>query len=195
MRALLLLVALLGPLEGLDHAVAGWVQAHRRPVLETPMWAASYYARPVVVAGGLLVVLAVDLATGGGWATLRLAAVGLAGVNLSVEVLKRAVHRQRPDGEHNPRNASFPSSHAANAFVLASVLSLRWRRAAPLFFALALWVAFSRMYLNRHFLSDVVAGALLGMAFSWAAARWRPLRPPRVSGGKRRGALVESATV
>jgi membrane-associated phospholipid phosphatase len=33
------------------------------------------------------------------------------------------------------------------------------------------------MYLHRHFLSDVVAGALIAVAVAWLAARWLPLRP------------------
>ena len=33
-------------------------------------------------------------------------------------------------------------------------------------------VASSRLYLNRHFLSDVVVGAMIGFAWAWALARW-----------------------
>jgi membrane-associated phospholipid phosphatase len=198
-KVLLLVLAFLGPVEGLDLAVARSVQEQRRPGLEAPMRAVSSYARPVVVAAGLLVVLGVDLAGGGGWGTLRLAVAALAGTNLAVEVLKRAVDRQRPDGERKRSNSSFPSSHAANAFVLAWVLSSRWRRAAPLFFAVALLVAFSRMYLNRHFLSDVTAGALLGMGVAWACARGLPVRGRAGGGGPGAGGpagppgLVEAA--
>jgi membrane-associated phospholipid phosphatase len=183
MKTLLLAVALLGPVERLDWAVARGVQEARRPALEATMHAASSWGRPVTVVTGLLVVLAVDLASGGGWSTVRLAVVSLAGTNLVVESLKRAVGRTRPDGERKRSNASFPSSHAANAFALAWVLSARWRRGAALFFGLALLVAFSRMYLNRHFLSDAVVGASIGMAMSWAASRWLPL-PARPADGR-----------
>lgn len=181
MRILLLALALLNPLERLDWAAVREVQAARRPALEALMRGASTIGRPAVVAGGLAGVLAVDLASGGGWSTVRLAAAALAGTNLVVEVLKRVVGRARPDGERKPSNSSFPSSHAANAFALAWVLAARWRRWTPLFVALALTVAFSRMYLNRHFLSDVVVGAVIGLLCSWAAARWLPLR--RRAGG------------
>jgi membrane-associated phospholipid phosphatase len=175
-RALLLALALLSPIERLDWEVAREVQAARCPALEGVMREASALGRPAVVAGGLAAVLLLDLAGGGGWSTVRLALAALAGTNLVVETLKWAIGRQRPDGEHKRSNSSFPSSHAANAFALAWVLGARWRRALPLFVALALLVAFSRMYLNRHFLSDVVAAALIGMACAWAAARWLPLR-------------------
>ncbi len=177
MRRLFLALSLLGPVQQLDTLVAHSVQEARRPAFETPMRTASTAARPALVVGGLAVVAAVDLALGFGWGTVRLAAVSLAGTNLVVEVLKRAVDRTRPDGEHKRSNASFPSSHAANAFALAYVLSARWRRAGFLWFALALVVAYSRLYLNRHFLSDVVVGAAIGLTISWLAARWLPLRP------------------
>lgn len=176
MKVLMLALALANPIECLDWTVARGVQDARRPALEGLMHEATAIGRPLVVTGGLAVVLAVDLASGGGWSTVRLAVAALAGTNLVVEGLKRAVGRTRPDGERRRSNSSFPSSHAANAFALAWVLGVRWRRGIPAFFALALLVAFSRMYLNRHFLSDVVAGALIGMAFGWMAARWLPLR-------------------
>ena len=179
MKLLLLALALLNPVERLDWAVAREVQAARRPALEELMSEASAIGRPAVVAGGLVVVLAVDLGTGGGWGTVRLALAALGGTNLTVEVLKRAVGRARPDGEQKRSNSSFPSSHAANAFALAWVLAARWRRLGPLWFALALLVAASRLYLNRHFFSDVAAGVLIGLACAWLAARWLPVAARR----------------
>jgi undecaprenyl-diphosphatase len=176
MKVLMLTLVLLNPIEGLDWAVARGVQSARRPALEGVMHEATAFGRPLVVAGGLAIVLAVDLASGGGWSTVRLAVGALAGTNLVVEGLKRGIGRTRPDGEQRRSNSSFPSSHAANAFALAWVLGARWRRGIPFFFALALVVAFSRMYLNRHFLSDVVVGALIGVICAWAVARWLPLR-------------------
>jgi membrane-associated phospholipid phosphatase len=183
MKVLMLALALLNPIECLDGAVARGVQGGRRPALEGVMQRASAWGRPPVVAGGLAIVLVADLATGGGWSTVRLAVGALAATNLVVEGLKRTVGRTRPDGERRRSNSSFPSSHAANAFALAWVLGARWRRGIPVFFGLALLVAFSRMYLNRHFLSDVVAGALIGMLCAWAAARWLPLRRRTSEGG------------
>jgi undecaprenyl-diphosphatase len=183
MKVLMLVLALLSPIECLDREVARAVQGSRQPALEGVMHAATAIGRPVVVGAGLAVVLVVDLACGGGWSTVRLVVVALAGTNLVVETLKRVVGRQRPAGEQTRSNSSFPSSHAANAFALAWVLGARWRRWIPLFLGLALLVAFSRMYLNRHFLSDVVVGGLIGVMCAWAAARWLPIgRRARDSG-------------
>ena len=100
------------------------------------------------------------------------ALLALAPTNLVVETLKRTVNRTRPDGEHKRSNASFPSSHSANAFALAWVLARRWKRLAPLFWISASTVAISRLYLNRHYLSDVVVGALIGILSAWLVMRW-----------------------
>jgi undecaprenyl-diphosphatase len=170
---LLLALALLNPIERLDLAGAAAVQRGRRPALEATMHAASAWGRPAAVVA--VAVLAADAVGGAGWSAVRLAVVALAGTNVVVESLKLAVGRVRPDGSRSRSNASFPSSHAANAFALAWVLSARWRRGAPAFFALALLVAFSRLYLNRHFPSDVVAGALIGLVVAWLAARSWPV--------------------
>ena len=98
-------------------------------------------------------------------------------MNLAVEGLKRLTYRARPDGEHKRSNAAFPSSHAANAFALAAVLARRWRRAAPALWLLAALIAFSRIYLNRHFTSDAVVGSVIGLVGAWAVhAEWERRR-------------------
>ena len=77
-------------------------------------------------------------------------------------------------------NAAFPSSHSANAFAVAFVIARRWRRAAVPAFAFAALVAWSRMYLDRHWLSDVVVGAALALGLAWLTSRaWRRWRETR----------------
>lgn len=166
---LALALSLLAPVEALDHAVQKEVQDGRRPGLEGPMRSVSG-TRGTVVMGTLLVVA---LATGSaGPATARAAIIALVPVNVAVEGLKWSVDRARPDGEKRRSNSSFPSSHAANAAALALVFAARWKRLAIGFALLAALVAFSRMYLNRHFLSDVLAGAAIGVGLSWLVLRW-----------------------
>ena len=169
MRVLLLAVALLSPLERLDVAVQEAVQASRTPWLEPVMKGATNIGRPANVLGVLLGIALLDAAAGPATVWLTLAA--MAPANLVVEGLKRAVDRTRPDGEHKRSNASFPSSHAANAAAIAWIFSRRWRRLTPAFWVAALTVAWSRIYLNRHYLSDVVAGLAIGMACAWLAPR------------------------
>lgn len=77
---------------------------------------------------------------------------------------KYAVRRDRPTGEC----CSFPSGHASVTFATASVLERHfgYRGAWPTF-VIAGYVAASRLTENRHFLSDVLFGAALGMASGW----------------------------
>lgn len=60
---------------------------------------------------------------------------------------------------------SFPSGHTASIFAIAFFLALTFDRKifTALFLALALVVASSRIYLLQHFLTDVAAGALIGV--------------------------------
>jgi hypothetical protein len=74
---------------------------------------------------------------------------------------KTSVGRRRP----NSLNArSFPSGHSSAAFTVASVLDKRYgsRIGIPAY-ALASWIAFSRVRGSKHYPSDVIAGATLGI--------------------------------
>ncbi len=67
--------------------------------------------------------------------------------------------------------ASFPSGHTTTVFAAAASLSFFMPRRAALFFALALPVAASRLIVGAHYPSDVLAGAILGVASALAVAR------------------------
>ncbi len=183
-QVLLLAGAVLAPAESLDWQVQRLVQSARAPGLERPMQVATRVGRPVIVAGALLAVGLLDRAQG--VTTLKAAALALIPTNLVVEALKWTTDRARPDGQHRRSNASFPSSHAANAFAIAWVLARRWRSASVGLFVSAALVAYSRMYLNRHFMSDVVVGALIGVAFGWMATRWLERPRHRAPPGRQR---------
>jgi len=80
------------------------------------------------------------------------------------QAIKVIGQRDRPTGEC----CSFPSGHSSASFATASVLErhLGYRGAWPTF-AIAAYVAMSRLHDNRHFLSDVVFGGALGIASGW----------------------------
>lgn len=75
-------------------------------------------------------------------------------------LLKTVVVRERPDGSND---SSFPSGHASNAFTLATVAERHygWRAGGPAY-AIAAAVGVSRIMRDKHYLSDVIAGAALG---------------------------------
>ncbi|MBS1817333.1 MAG: phosphatase PAP2 family protein [Acidobacteria bacterium] len=75
--------------------------------------------------------------------------------------VKYATQRERPDGSNQH---SFPSGHASITFATATVIErhLGWR-ASALGYAAASYVAASRLHDNRHYLSDVVFGAAVGV--------------------------------
>jgi undecaprenyl-diphosphatase len=69
----------------------------------------------------------------------------------------------------------FFSSHASNNFAVATFLSLllrnRYKWFVPIAFFCASLIAFSRLYLGVHYLSDLICGALWGML--WASLFYR----------------------
>lgn len=98
--------------------------------------------------------------------------------------IKSFFRRRRPFIKHvdsrvigsRPLDDSFPSGHTAAAFAGAFLLAPEWPQLAPAFFAYATLVAFSRVYLGVHYLSDVLIGAgvgsLLAGLLAAALAAW-----------------------
>jgi membrane-associated phospholipid phosphatase len=58
---------------------------------------------------------------------------------------------------------SFPSSHAANSFAIATLISLSFRRRIWLYLTIAGVVSYSRIAVGVHYPFDVLAGALVGV--------------------------------
>ena len=79
-----------------------------------------------------------------------------------VQALKYSVQRERPDQSDE---LSFPSGHSASAFATAGVLQRHygWKVGVPAT-VVAAYVATARVHDNRHYLSDVIFGAAMGMA-------------------------------
>jgi len=113
------------------------------------------------------------------WAIVILAAISvLAAV---VMALKFIIKRRRPEGDwgsiyRNTDPHSFPSGHAARAFLIAALAVVL----GPAGLALALWiwaplVSLARVAMGVHYVSDVAAGSILGAAAGLIA--WRVSGP------------------
>ncbi|RMF87105.1 MAG: phosphatase PAP2 family protein [Nitrospirae bacterium] len=168
---------------GLDRDTAGQWPGHDRLAQVGNAWAVAAPAAAIAWYGGR------------GWlgrdpAALQVAANVTEAALLAVaatEVVKVAVGRERPAGDLendrrlHPGNTagrrnSFPSGHTALAFATAAALQeaplpASTRAAA---YGLAGLTAWSRLHDERHWLSDVVAGGLLG----WATGRYVARRHP-----------------
>ncbi len=86
--------------------------------------------------------------------------------------LKAITNEKRPgEDKYN----SFPSGHTSNAFMAAEFLRQEFRGQSPWYgiggYAMAFTTAYLRMYNNKHWFSDVVAGAGLGI-LSMQTAYW-----------------------
>ncbi|WP_041210380.1 phosphatase PAP2 family protein [Aeromonas jandaei] len=91
-------------------------------------------------------------------------------------LLKNSLKRQRPVGLPvfiTPSDRySLPSGHTAAAFLMATILATAFPLWAPLLFGWAALVGASRLLLGVHYLSDLVAGALLGGGCALIALCW-----------------------
>jgi membrane-associated phospholipid phosphatase len=144
-----------------------------------------HFGQPEVYGTVTVGLLAAGLATGRPQLTRaggRLAA-SLALAGLTVQTGKYALGRPRPEQSldadgYSPFSgqASLPSGHTAMAFALATSLADDIHRplATVGLYGMATAVAWSRMNDNRHWLSDVAAGALVGITSAkLASGRWR----------------------
>jgi membrane-associated phospholipid phosphatase len=131
----------------------------------------TWIGNPFALAAGTLVTYGV-----GHWRhqprVTRAAADMLRAQSLSIGLtyaVKYTVRRERPD--HSSHD-SFPSGHASQTFASATVLARHFGpRAAWPAYAVATFVSISRVNQQRHFLSDMVFGAGLGIAVGWNETR------------------------
>ena len=80
-------------------------------------------------------------------------------------LFKLIFSRRRPygiEGALGVADYSLPSSHATVAFAVAALLTQEFPRVAWFFYLFAIGTSLSRVYLEKHYLSDVIAGAILG---------------------------------
>ena len=171
-----------GPATVFDVRLAQWLHAHAGPDLTDALLAVTHMHAPAgiaVLATGMAVYMA--LKRDHYWLLAVLLTMP-AGMLLNV-LLKLGFGRPRPVFEQPLvilTTYSFPSGHAAYSTMLYGLLAAyvahrvdrwQWRLVSVLVCgAIVALVAFSRLYLGAHFLTDVLAGALEGLA--WLALVW-----------------------
>lgn len=170
-----------------DGAVRHWIAQHPNRTAKEVMRNVSHYGDwPEHVIAGLLVIAIAAMRRSKRWVHIGLTmiiACALAGI--AARGIKIATGRARPSVKHelgwnglrfSSKYNSFPSGHTAAATAFFGVLFFANRRLALALLPIPLAIAFSRMYVAAHYLSDVVCAAVLGIFCAWLCARWRP--PP-----------------
>ena len=165
-----------GRIAHLDLAVLDWLQAHGTEGGERVFVFVSWLGAPILAA--VNVGTAIWLALRRQWRWFALWAVAIIGGVLIDEMLKLSFRRARPSVASefiSSSSWSFPSGHAMNslvgyamlAFLLREHLSSPRARVAVAISATILIgaIGFSRLYLGVHYLSDVSAGYLAGLAW------------------------------
>ena len=156
----------------IDFAILDFIQQFIKcAFLDIPMMAFSYLgeAGACWILAGIIMLFFKKTRSMGIMILVALAFIGLT----SELVIKNIVARPRPFvintdvtlNIHAPSGYSFPSNHSSLGFAASIIIFLRgkksWGAAAM---ALALLIAFSRLYNYVHFPSDVLCGILFGLA-------------------------------
>ncbi|KZS60129.1 phosphatase PAP2 family protein [Mycobacterium pseudokansasii] len=191
---------------GIDQPAAEWLAAHRDLWLTTTLRVVTAAGGPVGMAALTALTCAAVVCRCRSWLPVVLVLIGGGGIALVVLVAKALVVRDRPalpfatiaEGGY-----SFPSGHAAGTAavtLLSGWLVTRWLiiswTARIIVWTLAMgWsavVGFSRIYLGVHYISDVLAGWLLGTAWgavvvlvgTWWDSTWRASAAKPSSSGR-----------
>jgi len=157
-----------------DERISRWFANHRTDQLNTATLIGSWLSETVTKIAVTAIVVLILLRWLHRWYEALVVAVALILEAMVFITTTFIVGRNRPPVTHldgSPVGSSFPSGHvaaavcyAAIAIVVGSNCARRWIVAAlwTLAVAVPIIVGLSRMYRGMHFLSDVVAGMLLG---------------------------------
>jgi membrane-associated phospholipid phosphatase len=175
-------------IERFDQAVDDFFARHLRgrPAIDRVFYAASALGDHGII--WLILAAVRGMRSRDNWHAAIRAAAGIGAesalINGPVKWLfrrERPVHEgDRPFPLRQPRTSSFPSGHATSAFLGAALLSEddHWW---PVYYAIAVVVAASRVHVKIHHASDVVGGMVIGAALGEISRRVAPLpgRPQR----------------
>lgn len=170
----------------LDEAAAFWAHSLTSPGMDVPMWSLSWIGEPSQMAVGLICLLLYLF-----WRRRYFSALCVLLVMPGTGVMKKLtgsfVQRQRPNYwfQHDPSDLGYPAGDVMNAVVLTGLclflvwprLRVGWQRAAWALggFLVVFGTGFSRLYVSAHWLTDNLAGFLMGaiwVSFAVPVIRW-----------------------
>jgi len=168
-----------GRTQAFDESVLRWLGAHHTKLLDGAMVEITALGTGTVVIMIVAVAALFLFLTRHRYSALLLLIATFGGIALNL-VLKLRFDRPRPHvfvWGTNAVSSSFPSGHAMSATIVYSTVAYlaarlykrTWPRVVTMFIAAVVIVAISvsRLYLGVHYPSDVLAGAIIGLA--WAA--------------------------
>lgn len=179
-----------GRIQNIDNRVLDNISRIHKPALNKIMITASRAGNAGIVCWAICLPFLINSnwrATGANFV------FGLAWAHLMGEIIiKHIVKRVRPchtldDDEQlidRPRFYSFPSGHTTASFAMVGVALMRCKVITFMpILMLAMLIAFSRIYLRVHYLTDVIAGMILGLTcgicsvliFNTVVPMWFPM--------------------
>jgi membrane-associated phospholipid phosphatase len=164
----------------IDPHVTRWAALVKHPWIDAVIALLNPIGSGVVLL--VACVLLAGLAHAGGACRLchaaLLGAVAFASAGLVEFSVKHLLGRYRPDADMPvlavlgpsfvPDVDSFPSGHATSVFAVATVFATFYPRLAWVLYPPAAAIAIGRVYLERHYVSDIVGGAMIGMVVAFA---------------------------
>ena len=167
-----------------DPATVEWVRANQSREMKSFFRAVSWWGDwPSHVVAGLIGAAFAHLLGNRRWIRIFVAMIVACAIAGAVtRVVKMSAGRARPSvhvdaGWNGPRLSSkyhsFPSGHTAASTAFFGALAFASWRAGVLFLPVVLLIAFSRMYMGAHHLSDIVGAAILGLAVAFFVTRSR----------------------
>ena len=166
-----------------DGAVQAWIAQHQSAGARKFMRSVSQFGDwPEHISLGVVLLVLAYWRRSKKWMRIVAAmilACALAGAG--ARVVKIAAGRARPSVETevawkgpslSARYNAFPSGHTAASTAFFATLALAcWRIGVPIL-VIPLLIAFSRMYVAAHYLSDVVCASLIGLLSACVVAQW-----------------------
>lgn len=165
-----------GWLVDVDHAVTDWLVHHRNPILDVVAVAVSNLFSPIVIAAGSLLTAVVAALRFKSYLCGIIVIGTVACASTLCTVIKVGIARHRPPAEIQETletDYAFPSGHVTGVTALFAMIVLVVgisrsqsvkRLLAGVAAVVVAAVALSRLYLAVHWLTDVLAGALLASA-------------------------------